>query len=274
MLASRRSIWQRGPMRRIRRHQFLAVAAVLICGACRGPVTEQPGKADNRVAAAPEPHKPLPAPEPKLGREELILAALRAATAAALGQDDSKAQADLRGRRFEVRIRFACGGPSEKKSGDGWTFDEKKHVLRVRTTADIDSDAIGPSDLLGRDYEGAVGFTLRRPLLLQSGCPTEEFAGAADGLPLTLVQLFTSADSRVRRPPSTFDMTLATEADEVPKDGLDLVLEGRLEPLADQRPIHCAATDGPPACIISAKIGRVAIEDPVRKAVIGEWSPG
>ena len=261
-------------MRRIRRHQLLAAAAILACGACRGPATEQPRDAGNQVAAAPEPRKPLPAAEPELGREDLILAALRAATAAALGQDDRKAQAALRGRRFEIRIRFACGGPASKRGGDGWTFDADKHVLRVRASADVDAGAVGSSDLLGRDYEGAVGFTLDRPLLLQSGCPTDEFASATGGFPLTIVQLFTSADSRVRRPPGTFDMTLATEPGEVPKDGLDLVLEGRLEPMADQRPIHCAAADGLLACIISAKIGRVAVEDPTRKAVIGEWSPG
>jgi hypothetical protein len=60
-------------------------------------------------------------------------------------------------------------------------------------------------------------------------------------------------------------------ADQLPTQGLSLVVSGRLKPLPDERAIRCAAIDSPPVCIISSVIDRVAIEDPVRKATLAEW---
>ena len=251
----------------------LAVVAALTCSGCGSPADRQPAETANRAEVPPEAEEPVPAPDPALKRADLIVAALNATTAAAFGKDDRESQAQLRGRRFEARIRFACEGAATD-DGDGWSYDSEKQVLRVRASADVHAESLKPSDLLGEDHEGAVGFTLRRPLLLQPGCPTPEFASVADGPAIAIVQLFTSADSRVQRPPKSFDMTLATAADDVPKDGLDLIVEGRLEPFPDQRPIHCGASSGPLACVISAKIDRIAIEDPRRKALIGQWTPG
>jgi hypothetical protein len=59
---------------------------------------------------------------------------------------------------------------------------------------------------------------------------------------------------------------------EVPAQGLSLVISGRLKALPDGRAIHCSAAAGQPACIISTLIDRVAIEDPARNGVVlGEW---
>lgn len=78
--------------------------------------------------------------------------------------------------------------------------------------------------------------------------------------------------SRVQRPERSYEITKAVEPEDKPTKGLDLVISGQLSPLADGRVIHCAASDGPPACVIAAKFDRVAIENPANDAVLGEWS--
>ena len=243
--------------------------------AAAGCARNAPEAAQNESAAsrtAPEPIQPLPLPATKLDREHLILAALHAMSAIALGADDSEAQKDLKGREFELRLRFGCPGTAGAKSRD-WSYDDKKHTLRAHFDADLSADNVPSSDLLLKGYEGVVGFTIDRPLLLSAGCPTPQFAAVSKTEPTIVVaQLFTSEESRVQRPESTYDLTKVIDEAERPTQGLDLVVEGRFHELSDGRAIHCAAADGPPACVVSAKLDRVAIENPVSGTVLGEWS--
>ncbi len=256
-----------------RRLAFLvAVFSVLAVAACGQKPTKS---AQNEVAAAssePKPVAPISLPAPKLEREQLILAALRAISATALGSDDSGAQKQLEGREFELRLRFGCpdraAGPSRS-----WSYDGDKQVLRAHVDADLAGKKVPASDILLKGYEGVVGFTIERPLLLSVGCPTPEFAAFSSTEPtIAVAQLFTSEDSRVQRPERSYEITKAVEPEDKPTKGLDLVISGRLSPLADGRVIHCAASDGPPACVIAAKFDRVAIENPANDAVLGEWS--
>ena len=212
----------------------------------------------------------LPQPQTPLDREGMILAALRAATAAALGEDDATAQADLKGRRFEVRIRFGCSG-SNVQAGSGWTHDAAKGVLRARVRADVNSTVLEASDFIDGSYEGAVGFFLRRPWMLADGCPDPRFAAMSQGPAIAITQLFTADDSRVQRPETVYEAVAQVMPNELPSKGLNLVLSGRLKAFADGRAIRCAATDGPPACIISSVIDRVAIEDPIRNVTLAEF---
>jgi hypothetical protein len=246
-------------------------AAALVLASCAKPAHQQQ-KAGTRPEVVKQAPSLLPKPEPALTRAELIVAALRALTAAAAGEDDSDSQSKLKGRRFEARIRFGCSG-ADAKAPNGWVYDSKKEVLRVRANADIDGKSLEPSDLLTRDYEGATGFILRRPWLLTASCPTAQFGALADGPTIAIVQSFSKSDSRVQRPERKFEAVVPDAGDRLPRLGLDLVLAGRLEPLADNRPIHCAAAQGAPVCIVSSKIDRVAIEDPARDAVLAEWTP-
>ena len=250
-------------------HLLLAAASLLAFG-CTPPDNEQPPQrspAADKVASKPE---PLPVPETPLNREGMILAALRAATAAALGEDDSVAQADLKGRRFEVRIRFGCSG-SDDQASSGWTHDAAKGVLRARVRADVNSDGLKASDSGDGGFEGAVGFTLRRPWMLTDGCPDPRFAAMAEGPAIAITQLFTASDSRVQRPEESYEAVAQVTAAQLPTRGLNLILSGRLKPLADGRAIRCAASDGPPACVISTVIDRVGIEDPVRNVTLAEF---
>jgi hypothetical protein len=252
--------------------RFTTMAAMAALLAAAGCGRKAPERAQNRVLPAPQPVQPLPLPKQKLEREQLILATLRAMSAAALGTNDAQAQKDLKGREFELRLRFGCPGAAANESRS-WSYDQDKHALRAHFDADLSAKKVAGSDLLLKSYEGVVGFTIDRPLLLTAGCPTQQFAAIDMGTPtIAVAQLFTSEDSRVQRPGKTYDITKVIEDSDKPIHGLDLVVAGRLAELSDGRIIHCAAADGPPACIVGAKFDRVAIENPANGAVLGEWS--
>ena len=61
---------------------------------------------------------------------------------------------------------------------------------------------------------------------------------------------------------------------EVPRQGLDLLVSGRLAELADGRAVHCGVHDGAPACLVAGKIDRVAILRAGSDDVLGEWGQG
>lgn len=251
-----------------RRLAIFAVCSIVAAAGCHKQAPKPPARQPAALQAA----APIPLPEPKLDREHLILAAMRALSTAALSQSDSDVQKELKGREFELRMRFGCPGATPDPTRS-WTYDDRENVLRAHVSADLDGSKVPGSDLLLKDYEGVAGFIIERPMLLSTGCPAAEFAKGAPGLPtIAVAQLFTSEDSRVERPESHYDLTKAIEPSEKPAQGLDLVIAGRLTELSDGRPIHCAAAAGPPACIISAKFDRVAIEDPANGKVLGEWS--
>jgi hypothetical protein len=255
--------------------RLILLTATLSVLAAAGCGRNAPEPAQNRSAAAPAKPKPAPAiplPEPKFEREQLILTALRAMSAAALGKDDSAAQKQLEGREFALRLRFGCPGAASTKSRS-WSYDDKTQTLRAHFDADLSAEKVPSSDLLLKGYEGVVGFTVQRPLLLSAGCPTPQFATVTGAEPtIAVAQLFTSQESRVQRPEKSYDITKVIEDAEKPTQGLDLVVAGRFHEMSDGRIIHCAADDGPPVCIFSAKLDRVAIENPVSGTVLGEWS--
>lgn len=246
------------------------VAAVSLGTACQREPEAPPPK--QQAEPQPKPAAPV-VRDDTLDREGVILAALHALTNASLGRDDAQAQRDLRGRKFSVRIRFGC--PSITDPDRGWSYDPEKKVLRVKVRSTLTDAPLPKSDLLSSDYEGGVGFALGQPWLLSAGCPAAEFGALASGAPaIVIAQLFTDADSRVQRPQRDYELTKPLDPNQQPGDGLDLVLSGRLAELADHRPIHCAAEPGVPACIVSATIDRVAIENPSSGAMLGEWGTG
>ena len=246
-----------------------AFAAIILLPACE----REAKPAEHKAQPATRPAAPAVIHDDSLDRQSLIIAALHAMTNAALGHDDAAAQHDLRGRKFAVRIRFGCPGVTDPDRS--WSYDARKKVLRVKVRSSLTDQALPTSDLLAKEYQGAVGFLLGRPWLLEPGCPAGGFAAAAPDAPaIALAQLFTDADSRVQRPRADYALTKGIEPNEQPGDGLDLVVSGRLAELADGRPIHCAAKTGAPACIVSARIDRVAIENPASGELLGEWGSG
>lgn len=256
-----------------RRLVFVIVILAALAGTGCGRRAAERARNDAATASAePAAGVPIPTPEPKIDRERLIIDTLQALSAAALGKDDAHPQKQLSGREFEIRLRFGCPGLPADPSRS-WSYDEKNHVLRAKISADLSSDKVPASDLLLTGYEGVAGFTIDRPLLLSPGCPAPAFGAMNEGQPVIgVAQLFTSEDSRVGRPEQNYEITKALGASARPTQGLDLVIAGRLTGLRDGRVIHCAGADGPPACIVAAKLDRVAIENPADGSVLGEWS--
>ena len=254
---------------RHRELRCISGAALLLVASCSPPAERQVRE------APPKPSRPQPTVlfEQELDREDIILRALHAITSAALGQDDRTAQAQLKGRKFAVRMRFGC--PGLTNPARSLNYDGKEQVLRVSVQSDLTDQPLPASDLIRQKYEGAVGFILGQPWLLTAGCPSPAFVGMSGGQPtIILAQLFTAEESRAQRPGANYQLTKAVKPEQAPRHGLDLVVSGRLAELADGRPIHCAAADGAPACIVAAKIDRVAVVDPDSDEAIGEWSLG
>lgn len=283
------------PMPTLRRMTGPAgLLAVLSCAAvlssCGRDQSEEPADT-NDVVQAP---RPAPVVDPPLNREQLLLAAVRAASAYAAGIDDSEAQRRLDGKRFELRIRFGCGDGDDEERG--WRFDEESRTLRLRVAPDISGDDPIVARIATEAVESVEGFWLRRPWLLTSACPrtpppapaeeADESAGPQDlptpeeasspGWQLGIAQFFSSTDSRTgRRRQRPYETTKVLEEGQTPSmQGYDIVVSGRIRALPDRRVIACTLTDagGPPACIISVHVDRTWIERADNKDLVAEWT--
>lgn len=262
----------------------LLAIPVLIVG-CRGeePAAKQPDVADTKLPV-------LPAVEPPLDRRGLLLAVADVASLHAAGRDETALQQSLKGRRFEVRLRFGCAASAPE--GRGWTFDPEERVLRVQAVPDISMNDELVHRLSGEEIEGVEGFWLQRPWLLDAACPSastvvpdasppsseEEKNLSASELPrIGMAQFYTIEDSRAhRRDDRPFSATVRLQAGENPStDGYDLVLSGRLTPMPDGPVIACDNTsmDQAPSCIVSAEFETISLA-PAAGEVIAQWSPG
>jgi hypothetical protein len=225
-----------------------------------------------------------------MDRAELLQAIAWAASAAASGANDMEAQRELDGKKFEVRVRFGCGGPGAAldQSSTGWVFDEKTRVLRVRATPTIAADDPLVAELGMDEVEAVEGFWFRRPWLLDAACPTGEAAVPAaktsvvpQGPPppsarVGIAQFFTSSDPRTaRRDHRPYQAVKTLDEGKIAgAHGFDLVLSGRLRALPDKRVIHCSlrGADNPPDCLASADFDRVWIEDPDTSEIVAQWT--
>jgi hypothetical protein len=281
-------------------------AALLATAACeRGD--SQANEAANTANAARQQTVPkiIPVPEPPMNREQLLIATLRAASDFAAGTDDSKLQSSLSGKKFELRIRFGCEGPS-KDSADpyGWTFNEKTSALKVRAIPALSPKDATVKAVAGQAFETVEGFWLRRPWLLAPVCPqkpepaptaTEEGAAAKShsakpeipaepAMPepsppqtVGIAQFFTDTGPRtMRRSGRPYEATEKLDTAHPPQGGFDLVLAGKLVALPNGRVIACTRpeTGERPACLISVEFGKVAIERADTHEQLAQWGSG
>lgn len=270
--------------------------AILGLAACERPqqvTTAEP------TAAASEAVSSLRVAEPPLDREALLLAALRAASAASMGADDRESQRRLDGKRFELRLRFGCGGPVDDKDvRRGWSFDQDRRLLRIRAVSDITAETPLLKDLPLGAFEGAQGFWVDRPWMLAAGCPlppppevvasvsaapvldADKAASSRSAPPafrLGIVQLFSRDHARThRRDGKAYEVSKSLPAGDTPSAaGYDLVVSGRLQRLTDRAVIACNAGDNPalpPSCLIGAEFDRVTIVEPGSGTVLAEWT--
>ncbi|HET9356376.1 MAG TPA: hypothetical protein VFO42_09465 [Sphingomicrobium sp.] len=230
-----------------------------------------PSPAPETIAKDPE---PAPVPEAVLGRAGLLRIAAAAADRFAGG---AAVTTPLAGRRFRVGIPFGCGSPSEGREPTGWSYDEQSQALRIRVTPVDWTDA---EWLASAVPEGAVdavdGFWLPRPWTSSERCPAED-AGTPrqSGSSVGLARFFgTESDRSERRRGRPFEIVTKVEPDSVPRDGLQLVLEGRVAQLpGGTASVHCHAASQAdrPTCRIAVEFERIAVMDPNSGTELANW---
>jgi hypothetical protein len=250
----------------------LAMATPLLLSGCRQeqPQAETPEPAP--VPAEPQERSGLPSfpvPVPPIGREQLLVAAMRAASASAIGASAGESQAELAGKNFVFRFRFGCGGPSED-SPRGWSYDPEEEVLRIRF-------APAPRAKAAEGDEEAAQtavFTVEQPWVLQSACPVNAAAvgqAPSDGQ-VRLVQQYGEEDSRAGRLPDQFRVTKRLKLDAIPREGLEFVLSGRIGAAREGPVITCTpVAGGRPDCAISVSVESAVIQDPVSGDELERW---
>ena len=275
-----------------------AAAAIAVSGCTSGGgENNQSANPANAAGQAEVPKLPIPIPEPPLGRERLLVAAMQAATDFAAGTDDGDRQKQLANKKFEVRIRFGCEGPSP--SGPpalGWSLNEKTGTLKLKATPALSPKDEPVAHIAGEAFEAVEGFWVRRPWMLSAACPraakpADAEAGAtATEQPQTpaearwrpdqlvgIAQFFTATAPRtMRRSGRPYEATKRLEEGDRPNGGFDLILAGRLVPLPNGRVIACTGEpgDGRPACIVSVEFGKVSIERADTHEQIAQWGTG
>lgn len=282
----------------------------LASAACRQQGQDAP--AANETANAVSPVDGLAVADTPLDRAALLMAAARAASAAALGQPDADQRRLLDGKRFEVRIRFGCPtGPQPTASDATFAvkFDEVDRMLRVRAAPDLRIGDPRIAAIGGDTVEAVEGFWLHRPWLLAEGCPpapspapspaasptTDTEAGVEVAAAISpgqepkvpsppsppnetvgIAEFFTMAHSRTaRRDGRAYEAVKELGGVQRPSQiGYNLVLSGRLRQLPLGQVIACVAAgpDAPPDCVISAQFDRVRIESPGSREILAEWS--
>lgn len=267
---------------------FLSLGLGLVV-ACR----PAPQPAAPKSPEAPPKPAALPMPAPPINRASLLSEVTRAMSAAATGEDDTAAQRELSGKRFELRIRFGCAGPESRISGSalGWTFDSARRVLRVRAVPTISAQEPAIASMMPEHVEAVQGFWIPRPWILGAACPAAETLSEApadtknpaetppvvSAARVGIAQFFTEQDARTRRRDGrAYEATKTLPANSEPRaSGFDLVLSGRLRAISN-RVIHCAGAtpDRPPDCVVSADIDRVRVETPGTSEILADWRSG
>lgn len=153
----------------------LLVPLIVMAAAAGGGCRQQPDSADrnpveNAVANLPS----VPRPSPPLDRAALLSAVAQAASATAAGAELPGELRALAGRRFEMRIRFGCRGPSNAADNGWlrWSFDPESRRVRVYARPTISKAEPLVAKLPGeQEFEAVEGFWIPRPWLLQPVCP-------------------------------------------------------------------------------------------------------
>lgn len=277
-----------------RRFPVLALAlmgcsTLLVIAGCR-PAADEPSTSAANEAEAPVRDGPpaLPVPEPPMSREEMLMAVIRASSAASAGTDDREAQAELPGKRFALRVRFGCEGQSIE-GPRRWSYDEGNGTLRVLVQPEH-----GSGQASGADAGSEANlYTVNRPWMMDAACPAsvgpappaDAGEGAGNGVgpvaaapteaggKVTLVQRFGEEESRASRLPAEFRLVKRVSPEVRPTQGLDFVLLGRLTEGPDGRVIACSAPpgDGRPDCLVSVAIDSARVQEPVSGEVLSSW---
>ena len=160
-----------------------ASAAAIALSGCTsgGGGNNQSANSANAAGRQEVPKLPIPTPEAPLSREQLLVAAMQAATDFAAGVDDGNRQKQLANKKFEFRIRFGCEGPSASAlPALGWSLNEKSGTLKLRATPALSPKDEPVAHIAGEAFEAVEGFWVRRPWMLTAVCPRAVQPAAAE----------------------------------------------------------------------------------------------
>jgi hypothetical protein len=253
------------------------IGGAIVLGACRMQEVANDGEANALPETANEALPEVPVAEPVVDRTTFLEAAAAAASAHTAGDEN---QPDtLADRRFAIRLRFGCAGPAEEGSTESirWSVDEGGKSIRVRAEPDLVSTGLAPLTVTALGVEAIEGFWLTRPWLKKDACPAQAAdETASEAVPTVgLAQYFTADDSRVKRRSGRAYESVVRIAgpEEMPKNGLTLVLEGRFRAWPNGRVIRCwgSGVSQPPSCVASVHLDRAAIERPENNGMLAEW---
>jgi hypothetical protein len=257
----------------------LAIGGYVV-GRSTSPPPPEPAPAPVEATPAPK----LPVITPPLGRSDLLDAVAAAADAFAAGYAGAAGNAELVGRRFEVRIPFGCYGASPENGGATlrWNYDPKDGTLRVSAAPEVWTNIPWVRSLAGEKVEAVEGFWLPRPWSKAEACPTRDARMIAPPLlpaprqTVGLAQFFEAGGSRVpRRDGKPYETVEKVTLEKLQAtEGFRLVLRGRIDALPNGQPVGCHSP-GPeiqPVCLIAVELDRVAIENPLSGEQLAEWS--
>lgn len=247
------------------------------------PAPAPPAAASPEPGSSPLPSPVLPAVQPPLGRAELIAAAGSAADAFAAEAPLPESVTKLAGREFELRLPFGCpGAPRPAEGALTAEYDRSAEALRVRA----EPVRWTPQEWLPNPedrprgapaVESIEGFWIARPWTSSEACPAPVGANmppVAAERTLAIAQFFTAGDSRVgRRDGKAYEAveSVAPEAQNMRRD-LRLRLRGKLTRAPGAGLVVCSGPDGArPACVISATLDEVAIENSSTRTTLATW---
>lgn len=283
---------------------LLAVSLLLLAGCTQQSSNEQ---SDDRpapsAAAADKPTSQLPSVDPPLTRRDVLLAVANEASAYASGMNPAQLPT-LDGRPFSFRMRL-CENAGSNYS---LSFDAERRVRKISARPDLTLDLPQVRTLIDpAKFDGAEGFRVARPWLLDAACPIRRpassvapptqaeataapaqlgqpagaMSGAGTSVPVPpavtgpfvgLAEYYPVGGARsARRKDRAYELTRKLGADEQPGP-IDLILQGRLRRLDRGRVINCTgdADREPPTCIVSIQLDTVRMEDS-KGSLLGEW---
>jgi hypothetical protein len=261
-----------------------AALAMAIVGFVLGrSTTPPPLPPPHVVAPRSDPPPRLPVLTQPLGRGELLAAVVAASDAYAAGRAGVPANAELVGRRFEIRIPFGCYGPSPDGGGAPirWSYDGEARALRISVSPEDWTEVPWVKAMGSGRMEAVEGFWLPRPWSSADACPPPEARMAVPPIfpaprqTVGLAQFFETGGSRVPQRGGKPYRTVEKVAPDAlrAEEGFRLVLSGRIAALPDGQPVGCHGDSAElrPVCLVAVEFDRVAIENPLSGELVAEW---
>lgn len=224
------------------------------------------------VVSEPE---PAVLPDPVLNRSDII--GIAAAAADQFGGGPAAAES-FAGRRFMIRIPFGCSAGEGKDDASGWRYDKAAGTLRIAVAPHDWTKRLQPEAAEESEVDAVEGFWVPRPWTSTDRCPaTAELGANVEESTVGVAQFFGAESNRAaQRRGRPFEFVAKIAPEELPRAGLQLVIEGRVArvPGGNASALCQAPEPGErPVCIVAAEFDRIAVSDPARGAELANWRP-